>query len=150
MTHRALVAVTLLLAAGAAPGADGRFEKTIPFPRHGDARLDWTYEKCTIRSVQVRNFPDAEDIEKARQKDPGDHSWLWWEFRIDNRGASDCKIRVWIEILDGSDKVVKASDRSGTVDAGKIDDAIRVSTRMRTLDAAESPRVRLRAEIIPK
>jgi hypothetical protein len=142
-------AVLLLLAAAAAAGQE-RFEKTIAFPRRGDASLGWTYQKCTIRSVQVRNYPDAEDIEKARAKDPEDHSWLWWEFRIDNRGARDCKVRVWVEVLDKTGKVVKDGDHSGNVDAGQIDDAIRVSTRVRTLDAADSPKVRLRAEIIPK
>ena len=142
-------AVVLLFLAAAAAGQE-RFEKTIAFSRSGDAPLGWTHQKCTIRSVQVRNYPDAEDIAKARAKDPDDHSWLWWEFRIDNRGARDCKVRVWVEVLDKNGKLVKDGDHSGTVDAGQIDDAIRVSARLRTLDAADSPRVRLRAEIIPK
>ncbi len=142
-------AVVLLLLAAAAAGEE-RFEKTIAFPRSGDAPLGWTYRNCTIRSVQVRNYPDAEDIAKARAKDPGDHSWLWWEFRVDNRGSRDCKVRVWVEVLDKNGKLVKDGDHSGNVDAGQIDDAIRVSTRLRTLDAADSPKVRLRAEIIPK
>ena len=46
----------------------GRFEKTIPFPRSGEARLGWSHEKCTIRGVQVRNYPNREDIEKARRR----------------------------------------------------------------------------------
>jgi hypothetical protein len=100
--------------------------------------------------VQVRNYPSREDIEKARRKDPDDHSWLWWEFHLDNRGARDCKIRLWVEVLDKNGRVVKDGDRSSSVDAGKIDDDIRVSTRMRTLEAADAPRVRLRAQIIPK
>ncbi len=149
MTRRFLAPAALLLAASAL-AEDGRFEKTIVFPRSRDAQLDWSHQKCTIRSVEVRNYPDSEDIEKARSKDPNDHSWLWWEFRIDNRGTRDCKIRLWVEVLDKAGKVVKNGDRSGSVDAGKIDDTIRVSTRMRTLDAADAPKVRLRAEIIPK
>jgi hypothetical protein len=150
MKGRFLAAALVLLSAAAANAQDGRFDKTIPFPRNGDAKLDWTYEKCTIRSVEVRNYPSEEDIEKARAKDPNDHSWLWWEFRIDNRGPRDCKIRLWVEILDKNGKLVKDGDRSGSVDAGKIDDAIRLSTRMRTVDAADAPKVRLRAEILPK
>lgn len=149
--HFASLAALLLAAAGAAAAAeDGRFEKTIPFPRSGDASLGWTYQKCTIGTVQVNNDPNEEDVEKARTKDPGDHSWLWWEFRVDNRGSRDCKIRLWVEVLDKAGKVVKDGDRSGSIDAGKIDDSLRVSTRMRTLDAADAPKVRLRAEIIPK
>jgi len=150
MTKRHPMLAALLLATVAAAPGDGRFEKTVPFPRDRRADLDWTYQKCTIRSVQVNNYPNADDIEKARSKDPGDHSWLWWEFRVDNRSARDCKIHLWVEILDKAGKVVKDGDRSGSVDAGKIDDSLRVSTRMRTLDAADSPGVRLRAEIIPK
>jgi hypothetical protein len=145
-----LAAAALALAAVAARAEDGRFEKTIAFPRSGDATLGWTYAKCTIRSVEVRNYPSGEDIEKARAKDPGDHSWLWWEFRIDNRGPRDCKVRVWVEILDKAGKVIKDGERSDNVDAGKVDDTIRVSARMRTIDAADAPKARLRAEIIPK
>jgi hypothetical protein len=150
MKGRFLVAAAILLAAAAARAEDGHFEKTIPFPRRGEATLGWTYQKCTIQGVEVRNYPSSEDIEKARSKDPDDHSWLWWEFRVDNRGSRDCKVRLWIEILDKNGKVLKDGDRSGSVDAGKIDDSIRVSARMRTIDAAEAPKVRVRAEIIPK
>lgn len=150
MRGRFLLAAAILLAPALGLAEDGRFEKTIAFPRSGDAKLDWTFQKCTIRSVEVRNYPSSEDIEKARTKDPDDHSWLWWEFRIDNRGPRDCKVRVWVEILDKSGKVLKDGDRSGNVDAGKIDDSIRVSARMRTVDAADAPKVRLRGEILPK
>jgi hypothetical protein len=150
-TPRTLVStLALALLASAAFAQNGRFEKTISFPRSGEAKLDWSYEKCTITGVQVRNYPNEEDIEKARTKDKNDHSWLWWEFHIDNRSARDCKIRLWVEVLDKEGRVLKADDRSGSVDAGKIDDDIRVSGRMRTLDAAEAPKVRLKAEIIPK
>jgi hypothetical protein len=150
MARRWLPAAVLVLTASLARAEDGKFEKTIPFPRSGDATLNWTYQKCTIRSVEVRNYPSEEDIEKARAKDPNDHSWLWWEFRVDNRSPKDCKIRLWVDVLDKSGKVVKDGDRSGSVDAFKSDDSLRLSTRMRTLDAADAPKVRVRAEIIPK
>jgi hypothetical protein len=150
MGRRLSLLAAIWLTARILPAEQGRFEKMIPFPRSGHARLDWSHDRCTIRGVQVRNYPSAEDIDKARRKDPDDHSWLWWEFHLDNRGTRDCKVRLWVEVLDKSGRVLKDGDRSGSVDAGKIDDDIRVSTRMRTLDAAEAPRVRLRAEIIPK
>jgi hypothetical protein len=94
-------------------------------------------------------MPDRDDIEKARRSDPDDKSWLWWEFSVANRGPSKCKVKLWVEILDKSGQVVKAGDRSGSVDPQETDD-IRLSTRMRTLDAADAPKVRVRAEIIPK
>lgn len=148
MSRRLLVTIGGLLAAAALSGQDGRFEKTIPFPRNTNAKLDWTYEKCTIRSVQVRNYPDEEDIEKARN-DPDDKSWLWWEFSIDNRGPANIKLKLWVEVLDKDGKVLKADDRSASVDPFETDE-VRVSGRLRTLDAAEAPKVRLRADIIPK
>jgi hypothetical protein len=150
MRGRLTLIAAFLLATAALAAEAGRFEKTIPFPRGTEATLDWTHQKCTVRSVQVRNYPDREDIEKAREKDHDDKSWLWWEFHLDNRGSGECKVRLWVEILDAKGDVVKASDRSGTVDAGKIDDTMRTSTRMRTIDVADSPKVRVRAEIVPK
>jgi hypothetical protein len=65
-------------------------------------------------------------------------------------GQQSSKVRVSIEVLDKDGQVLKDGDRSGTVEVGKIDDDITVSTRMRTLDAPDAPKVRLRGEIIPK
>lgn len=149
MDKRLFVAIGGFLAAAALSAQDGRFEKTIPFPRTSDARLDWTYEKCTIRSLQVRNYPDDEDIEKARHSEPDDKSWLWWEFFVDNRGPAKIKLKLSVEVLDKNGKVLKADDRSASLDAFESDE-IRVSGRIRTVDAADAPKVRVRADIIPK
>ena len=100
-------------------------------------------------SVTVRNFPSREDIEKARN-DPSDKSWVWWDFHVENRGSVKCKISLWVDIFDKDGHAVKSSDRSDTVDAGRLDDNIRVSTRMRTLDIANSPKATIRAQIGPK
>lgn len=101
-------------------------------------------------SLEVRNYPDEEDIEKARRSDPNDHSWLWWQFNVENRGDRKCHIKLWVDVLDKNGNVVKSGDRTDNVDADKLDDDIRVSTRMRTIDAADSPKVRVRADIEPK
>jgi hypothetical protein len=139
----------LLLLAGAAPAtaADGAFDKTIPVPRDSDARLDWTYQECSVRSLTLRNYPDREDVEEARQKDPGDKSWLWWEFNVANRSERKCRVALSIEVLDRRGKVVKSGDRSDSVSPGELDDDIRVSTLMKTLDIADAPKVRVRAHI---
>ena len=134
----------LLLASAVLRAEDGRFDKTVAFPRSGDVRLDWEYAKCTIRGVQVRNMPDRDDIEKARTKEPDDKSWLWWEFSVDNRSPAKCKIKLWVEILDKSGQVIKSGDRSGNVDARETDD-IRLPTRLPTPDAADAPNGTLRA-----
>jgi len=145
--------LTLLLffaGASALSAADGTFEKTVPVPRRGDLPLGWTHQGCSVKSVKLRNYPDRDDIEDARRKDPGDKSWLWWEFNVANRSSRECRISLSVEVFDRRGNVVKSSDRRGTVSPGETDDHIRVSTLMKTLDIADSPRVRLRATIAPK
>jgi hypothetical protein len=150
MKTRAFLLGLLGACASAAALAPQTFEKTIPIPRAGVARLGWTVNRCTVESVELRNYPDSEDIEKARRTDPGDHSWVWWQFNVENRGDAKCRIRVWVEVLDKNGGVLKQSDRTDTVDKDKVDDQIRVSTRMKTIDIADAPKARLRAEIGPK
>jgi len=145
MSRPITVAAALLLGAAAVHAES--FEKTIPVPRTGVARLNWTAGGCSVASVELRNYPDTEDVEKARKSDPNDHSWVWWEFNVENRGDQKCGIRLWVEVLDKDGKVLKASDRSDTVDAHKLDDDIRVSTRMKTIDIADAPKAHVRAEI---
>ena len=142
----------LLLFAGATAlrAADGSFETTVPVPRRGDMHLGWTHQGCSVKSVTLRNYPDRGDIEDARRKDPGDKSWVWWEFNVANKSARECRIFLSVEVFDRRGAVVKSSDRRGTVSRGETDDHIRVSTLMKTLDIADSPNVRLRARIAPK
>jgi hypothetical protein len=145
------IAAILLLAAGAAASAaDRTFEKSMPLPRHGRANLGWTANGCSVKSVSLQNQPSAEDVDKARSKDPDDKSWLWWNFEVENRGNEKCRIQLWVDVYDRSGRVVKSGDRSDTVDSRKFDDNIRVSTRMRTLDIADSPKAHIRAVIGPK
>jgi hypothetical protein len=136
----------LFLCSGALLASD-KFEKSIPIPRTGESKLAWTAAGCTVRSVSLQNYPSGEDIDKARTRDHDDKSWVWWNFQVENRGDAKCKIHLWVDIQDKSGHVVKSSDRSDTVDAGKLDDNIRLSTRMRTLDIADSPKAAIRAEI---
>jgi hypothetical protein len=142
-----LVVVFLLLSVAAISAADGVFEKTIPVPRDSDARLDWKYRGCSVHSLTLRNYPDQEDIEEARRKDPGDKTWLWWEFNVSNSGDRKCSVALVLEVLDRRGNVAKSSDRSDSVSPGELDDDIRVSTLMKTLDIADAARVRLRATI---
>jgi hypothetical protein len=145
---RASLTLLLLLAgAAAARAADGNFDKTIPVPRDSDARLEWKYQGCSVESLTLRNYPDREDIEEARRKDPGDKSWLWWEFNVANRSDQKCRISLSVQVLDRKGNVVKSSDRSDSVSPGELDDDIRVSTLMKTVDIADAARVRLHAQI---
>jgi hypothetical protein len=124
-----------------------KFEKSIPVPRSGETRLGWTSAGCTVRSVSLQNYPNSDDIEEARTRKPDDKSWVWWNFHVENRGDSKCRIQLWVDVYGKAGRVAKSSDRSDTVDPGKYDDNIRLSTRMRTLDIADSPKANIRAEI---
>ena len=143
----AAVAAAALALSSTALGAS--FDKTIPPPRTGRANLNWASGGCSVLSVSLRNYPNEEDVEKAR-KDPGDNSWVWWDFHVENRGDTKCKISISVEIFDKSGKVVKSSDKTDTVDAHKMDDNIRLSTRMKTLDIVESPKAHIKADIGPR
>lgn len=142
-----------VLAAGllaTSAGSAASFERTIPVPRTGRANLGWTSGGCSVRSVSLRNYPSAEDIHKARSTDPDDNSWVWWDFQVENRGNEKCRISLVVDIYDKAGRVVKSSDKSDTVDDHKMDDNIRVSTRMRTIDIADAPRAHIKADIQPK
>lgn len=147
ISHSWLAAATLCLAA---PTLAASFEKTIAIPRSGRANLGWSSGGCSVRSVSLRNYPSPEDIRKARREDPKDNSWLWWDFHVENRSSGKCRVSITVDVYDRSGHVVKSSDKTDTVDDHKIDDNIRISTRMRTLDIADSPHARLRAKIGPK
>ena len=140
----------LLAGSAVALSAEEKFEKSMPVPHGGDVKIGWSRGGCGIPSLTVRNFPSREDIDTARREKPDDKSWVWWDFHVENRGSIKCKISLWVDIFDKGGRAVKSSDRTDTVDAGRLDDNIRVSTRMRTLDIADSPRVTIRAQIGPK
>lgn len=139
----------LLAAAASLQAADGQFDKTIAFPRGGEVKLDWAYQKCVIQSVKVVGYPATFEIEKARREDPNDHSSIAWEFAIDNRSSEKFEVKLMVEVLDSSGQVIKSGDRSPSVGAHSAD-RTRVSTKLRTIEAADAPKVRLRAAIIPK
>ncbi|MEO8189461.1 MAG: hypothetical protein ABI682_03890 [Acidobacteriota bacterium] len=146
----ALFALAAATALTALPARAAEFEKSVAVPKAGRANLGWTSGGCSIRSVSLRNYPNADDIRKARHEDPSDTSWLWWDFHVENRGSGKCRISITVDVYDRSGRVVKSEVKTDTVDDHKQDDNIRMSTRMRTLDIVDSPRAFIRAEIRPR
>ncbi|MEP7132658.1 MAG: hypothetical protein ABI914_05805 [Acidobacteriota bacterium] len=149
----ALFALAAATALTALPARAAEFEKSVAVPKAGRANLGWTSGGCSVRGVSLRdypNYPNADDIRKARHEDPSDTSWLWWDFHVENRGSGKCRISLTVEVYDRSGRVVKSGDKTDTVDDHKLDDNIRISTRMRTLDIVDSPRARIRGEIRPR
>jgi hypothetical protein len=149
MRIKLAIAAVLAAVASLALAEEGRFDKTIAFPRGGEVKLDWSYQKCTIENLRVLDYPSAFDIEKARRENPNDHTTIHWEFRIDNRSSNKYDVKLSVEILDSGGQVVKAGERSPTVSAHSAETA-KISTRVRTVEAADSPRVRIRADIVPR
>jgi hypothetical protein len=149
-TREPLLFLSLVLAAaGPLPAEEGSFDKTISFPRGGEVKLDWSYGKCVITTLRVRNYPDRLEIEKARREDPNDRASISWEFAIDNRSSEKFSVKVVVEILDKSSQVVKSGEGGSKVGAHEAD-TVKVSTRVRTVEAADAPNVRLRAAIVPR
>ncbi|MCA1609586.1 MAG: hypothetical protein LC780_01670, partial [Acidobacteria bacterium] len=98
----------------AAPAVAADFKKTIPIPRAGRANLGWSAGNCSVRSVSLRNYPNADDLRKSRHEDPSDSSWIWWDFHVENRGSGKCHIALIVDIYDRSGKIVKSGDKSDT------------------------------------
>jgi hypothetical protein len=149
MRTRLLALSLILISAAVLAAEDNKFDKTIPFPRGGEVPLDWSFQKCTIKSVKVVDYPADFEVDKARREDPNDKSNIGWEFSIDNRSSQKYEVHVSVEVLDKSGQVIKAGDKNPTVSAHEAESS-KVSTRMRTIEAADAPKVRLRAEIVPK
>ena len=149
MRTRVLALFLIVASAAVLAAEDNKFDKTISFPRGGEVPLDWSFQKCTIKSVKVHDYPADFEVDKARREDPNDKSNIGWEFFIDNRSSQKYEVHVSVEVLDKSGQVIKAGDKNPTVSAHEAESA-KVSTRMRTVEAADAPKVRLRAEIVPK
>ncbi len=143
-------AVAALLLCGTASAADtNKFDKTISFPRGGEVKLDWTYDKLVIQTVRVLDYPADYEVDKARREKPNDKSSIGWEFLVDNRSSNKNEVYHSVEVLDKSGQVIASNDRSPNVSAHSAD-RVKVSTRLRTVEAADAPKVRLRAEIVAK
>jgi hypothetical protein len=149
LAMRALSAAAILAGAAAGLAESNKFDRTIAFPRGGEVKLDWTYQKLVIQRVRVLDYPADYEVDKARREKPNDKSGIDWEFLIDNRSSQKFEVHLSVEVLDKSGQVIASNDRSPSVSAHSADN-VKVSTRMRTVEAADAPKVRLRAEIVPK
>ncbi len=148
----ALFALAAATALPALPARAAEFEKSVAVPKVGRTGLGWTSGGCSVRGVSLGNSPNADDIRRARHEDPSDTSWLWWDFHVENRGSGKCRISLTVDVYDRSGRVVKSEVETDTVDnhEHKLDDNIRISTRMRTRDIVDSPRASIRGEIRPR
>ena len=149
MKRHAPVAVALLAAALALPALAGdskKFEKTLAF-KSDEQKLGIVFEKVTIDSVKVRNWPDPDDFEKA-QKDLNDKHTMVVEFTYSNRDLDKdykCKYVVTIPGADGA--MAGENDRTATLDKGKVGDQNRMFVKMRTNDYKTSKTMKITFEV---
>ena len=108
-----------------------KFEKTFPFDENVH-NIGITVGDVTIESVQVKNWPDAEDYKKAEKK-PNDTKTMWVVFTYTNRGDRDVKCKYIVTVPDPKgEKPWAENDANRTLDAGKVDDTNRLAVRMKT------------------
>ena len=140
MNRRAAVPVVLLLLAAALPAAAApvaagekkTFTKTLPFAGDRDIKIGVRYGDVTIDSVRIRNWPDADDLEKA-EKDRNDTTTMVVEFTYSNRDDDhDYKCRYTVTIPGKDGTPYGENDRTATLDAGKIDDTNKMFVKMKT------------------
>jgi hypothetical protein len=142
----ALVTATLLTSFAFA----GSTEKTISVPkRDQDVKIDFSSGGGKIESVRIQNYPDSDDLEKAR-KDPKDTKLTFWSFSVDNPSDKKVKMKIAFEIIGKDGESLGHFDKSDTVDAGKSDDNIRVWVHMKTLDIVSAKSAKLSLSIEPK
>jgi hypothetical protein len=142
------LAVAVLMAGMAGAGA---IDKTIPMPRRDQSvKIGFASEGGRIESVRIQHYPSADDIEKAKTKDLNDKQLTFWNFSVGNRSDKKVKIEISVEVIGKDGTVVGKGDKSDSVDAGKLDDNIRVWVRMKTLDIISARSARLHLSIGPK
>ncbi|MFI5180196.1 MAG: hypothetical protein ACHQPI_02265 [Thermoanaerobaculia bacterium] len=130
-----LLAALVLLATAFPAVAAGpevqKFERTFPFDDK-DHKIGVTAGDVTIQSVQIKNFPDAEDYAKG-EKNPNDTKTMWVVFTYTNKGTSDYKCKYAVTIPDPKGGAAWAQDdATRTLDKGKVDDTNRFGMKMKT------------------
>ena len=142
-------AVTSLAVSRNAQAADGiLLEKTIDVPREHAEPLDLTYQQATLTTVETQHDPKADDIKEAREKDPNDHTMLLIRFRYKNADYTKHRVKLRAIFLDEAGAVVGDAGRTGTMDAGKMDDTITFPMRVKTLDWPKAAKLKVIASFL--
>jgi hypothetical protein len=145
-----LMALAMILGIGGTAAA-GSLEKTIAVPRRDQSvKIGFSSEGAKIESLRIQNYPNEEDVQKARREKPGDKSLTFWNFSVSNDSSRKVRMKIDVTVLGKDGEVVAHNDKSDTVDAGKSDDNIRVWVRIKTLDIVSAKTAKLRLSIEPK
>lgn len=146
---RFLVVCAVLLAATLALAEP--VEKTIAVPgRDTDVKVGITAGGAKIESVRIQNYPDSEQVENAKNKDPKDKAFVFWNFTVSNPSSAPVKIKIDVTLIGKDGNAAGRSDRSDAVDAGKVDDNLRVMMHPKILDLVNAKNVKLIVTVTPK
>jgi len=130
-----LIGIALGLAALPASAAEKKdvqkFERTLAFKPESQ-KLDLTVGDVTFESVEIKNWPDAQDFAKG-DKDPNDTKTMWVVFTYTNKGSSNYGSHIVVTVLDPSGgKPLAEDDTTRTQDKGKVGDTNRFGMKMKT------------------
>lgn len=138
----ALLTTLPLLAAG-----DKKvFEKSYAFGEK-EQKIGIKVDDVVIESFRIRNWPDAEDFEKA-EKDLNDTHTMVVEFTYSNRDLDrDYKCTYTVTIPGKDGKPYGTNDRTATLDKGKVDDTNKMFVKMRTNEYKAAKKIEIKFEI---
>lgn len=128
-----------------------RFEKSYSLVGDKDVKVGIKVGDVTIDSFRIRNWPDAENFEKA-EKDLNDRHTAVVEFTYSNRDLDHdykCKYVVTIPGCK-DDKPCGENDRTATLDKGKVGDTNKMFVKMRTNDFKTAKKINITYEIWKK
>ncbi len=108
-----------------------KFEKTFPFDENVH-KIGITVGDVTIESVHVKNWPDAEDYQKA-QKNPNDTKSMFVVFAYSNKGPITYKCKFTVAVLDPAGGAPWAvDDAKRDLDKNKLSDTDSFFVKMKT------------------
>lgn len=143
---RQLVCAIALAGSPALLAAKGPLlEKTVEVPRDTRVTLDITYGKAALTWVESNNDPKDVDVEEAKRKDPGDHTFVILRFHYRNDDYVKHKVKIRAYLLDENDTILGESGRSGGLDPGKADDTISFPMKVKTLDWPKATKLKVTA-----
>jgi len=109
-------------AAGRRGGARTSRKPRRTVPQAGTPQARPEFGEVTIESVEVKAWPDAEDLAKA-EKDPNDTKTMWIVFTYTSKAATDYKSKYAAAVLDpDGGKPWAEDDATRTLDKGKVAD----------------------------
>jgi hypothetical protein len=143
-TRGVLTGLVLFLAAGPllseSPGKQ-HFEKSYPLRGEKDVKIGIKVGDATLDSFRIRNWPDAEDLEKG-ERDLNDKTTMVVELTYSNRDEErSYKCSVIVRVPGNGGEAWAENDRKTTLTKGKIGDTNKILLKMKTHHFNEAKKI---------